>query len=829
MKKLLLSLFIFAALLSGCNKKDNSPDSVQEKIISENTIVVSNSEIASSLIAVDSTKLIFKSSGIGIDKIKVGSILVSDMSTVAPFGFLRKVTRVATSGNNTVLKTEQASLTDAILNGKVSFQKTFTDADIIGVDSSGIDISTQRGGKGSSFNFGYNKVLYDADGNYSTTGDQLKVKGDMRLEPSLDFDLDIAHGKVSKFFVRCTLKNTNNISVESRAVLAGFGKEIVLITFQLQPFTISIVGIPVPIAKQWIAIVLGVDGSLSARVTTGVQNINTAVAGISYLDNTWNTTNTIDNSFTFSPLILEGAGNIEPWVQARYEIRPYGIKESKIYLGIRGSLIAEAVLIPTGLSKSVKWGVKLSAKAQMQIWDRAVLDYENIFFEREFPISQSTSTVLPSLTTLDVSEISTTTAKSGGNISSDGGAPVTVRGVCWSISQNPTIANGKTSDNTGVGTFTSKIGGLTPNTKYYLRAYATNTSGTGYGNEITFTTTKTVSITLPTLTTTSIKNITLSSALSGGNITSDGGSPLTSRGVCWSSSANPTISNNKTFDGSGIGLFSSSITGLTPNTTYYIRAYATNSIGTGYGNEIKFTTAKDENSGEYKLVFSDDFSDGSATENKFNFYDPNNNQGKTVAHSVVNNYLELRMDVTDANANAVVNYDFSTAGTIKIVCDLYYHEGVKFNGSSYFFPQVTLAEYSPSNHQITGGNVQFLMQTNYYSPDNPCGDNTHPSLRYWNASVPGSNSSCPANFKRSNTFASATSATFYDKWLNDVTLIFNKSDGKISVDIEGDGLTDLEGYVPNSFANKLNTIMFSPYGWFTGHLMRVRNLKIYTK
>jgi uncharacterized protein (TIGR02145 family) len=96
---------------------------------------------------------------------------------------------------------------------------------------------------------------------------------------------------------------------------------------------------------------------------------------------------------------------------------------------------------------------------------------------------------VPVLTTAVVSSITTTTAKSGGNISSAGVSAVTARGVCWSTAKNPTISNSKTTDGAGIGSFTSNISGLTDNTTYYLRAYATNSAGTGYGNSITFTTT----------------------------------------------------------------------------------------------------------------------------------------------------------------------------------------------------------------------------------------------------------------------------------------------------------------------------------------------------
>lgn len=205
---------------------------------------------------------------------------------------------------------------------------------------------------------------------------------------------------------------------------------------------------------------------------------------------------------------------------------------------------------------------------------------------------------LPVLTTANAGNITLTTAISGGNITADGGADITARGVVWNTSSNPTISlTTKTTDGTGIGSFTSNVINLTLNTTYYVRAYATNSVGTAYGNEVTFTTS---AIQLPVLTTSAISNITQNTASSGGNITSDGGGAITSRGVVWSTTQNPTIElSTKTTDGSGNGTFNSNITNLTPNTQYYVRAYATNSAGTGYGNELLFTTQTIPNANLY--------------------------------------------------------------------------------------------------------------------------------------------------------------------------------------------------------------------------------------
>lgn len=192
------------------------------------------------------------------------------------------------------------------------------------------------------------------------------------------------------------------------------------------------------------------------------------------------------------------------------------------------------------------------------------------------------------LTTLNLTELSATSVTAATTISSDGGATITAKGVVWSTSVNPTIAlTTKTSNGTGTSAFTTSITTLVASTLYYVRAYATNANGTVYGSQQSFTTLGAV----PTLTTTTVSGISLNAANTGGNITADGGTTITSRGLCWSTSSNPTIQDNKLTNGNGSGTFTINLTGLQGGTTYYVRAYATNAAGTGYGNLIIFNTS----------------------------------------------------------------------------------------------------------------------------------------------------------------------------------------------------------------------------------------------
>lgn len=244
-----------------------------------------------------------------------------------------------------------------------------------------------------------------------------------------------------------------------------------------------------------------------------------------------------------------------------------------------------------------KWNRKVemnaSEKGDMLYWDGsnwvtvpAGQHGQGLFFCNGVP---SWGGCTPLLTTTPISDITTSSAVSGGNITNDGGSTIISRGIVWDTLPNPTIMlSTKTNEGTGTGVFISTMNNLNFNTTYYVRSFGTNSNGTSYGNQLTFNTKPVVP---PTITTNPIFDTASTSAKSGGNITDDGGSSITSRGIVWDTLPNPTINlSTKTNDGSGVGNFISNITNLSPNKTYYVRAYGTNIAGTSYGEELMFTT-----------------------------------------------------------------------------------------------------------------------------------------------------------------------------------------------------------------------------------------------
>lgn len=193
---------------------------------------------------------------------------------------------------------------------------------------------------------------------------------------------------------------------------------------------------------------------------------------------------------------------------------------------------------------------------------------------------------LPTVTTADITNVNSTSATSGGNVIAENGSTVSSKGLCWATHTNPTLSDSYVSSGAGIGSYVSNMTGLSTNTTYYVKAYATNGYGTAYGNQLSFDTQALASITIANTT-----SVTTNSAVSGGNVLDENGTPVTAKGVCWATNPiDATITGNHTTDGTGLGSFVSNITGLTPLTTYYVRAYATNSTGTSYSNTNTFTT-----------------------------------------------------------------------------------------------------------------------------------------------------------------------------------------------------------------------------------------------
>ena len=220
-----------------------------------------------------------------------------------------------------------------------------------------------------------------------------------------------------------------------------------------------------------------------------------------------------------------------------------------------------------------------------------VLMFIPVFFLLKCKQEEPKPTTLAIVSTGEITEITSVSAKVSAQVTSDGNLGVIDRGIAISTKADPTISDYRVSAGFGEGMFSAFFTGLTAATIYHVRAYATNSKGTTYGLDKTFLTEPG----LPILSTNSATSITATGSVTGGNITSDGGAPITARGVVYGISPNPDLTSSKTTDDSGTGTFASILSGLAYATKYYVRAYATNSVGTAYGNSVEFITLANPN------------------------------------------------------------------------------------------------------------------------------------------------------------------------------------------------------------------------------------------
>ena len=554
----LISLFLFS-----CKKDKTDTNKPGSYVLAPKAVIIDNptSQIIES---VDSVKVVFDGNTTQLESLTVGSIIISGIAPNAPYGFLRKITNIQKSGTTYTFTTVEVPLEEAFEELHVDYTKTFTPAD------------TARRTSSTNFTIDLpNMILYDGDGNNGTTADQIKLNESVELTPNFRFAVDISRFKLQYAIVEGSFQTVLEQSVVAGGTVGSISKKVNILEKPLAAYPLP--GLPFLVVVPNLRVSLGATASINVSITASQTITSDVKAYIEYKDNAWdkNYTQTLQTAHNFSG--INGNATAKIYVEPGIDFKLYNSNWAKGSVTAQGYLKATGTLLPTP-DCELKAGLSAGAEANLKFfgWNFTAASYPDIFDYSKVLFTCSTNQTPTANFSASQTNITTGssvnfTDLSTGNPTSwswsfSGGTPAT------STSQNPTNIQYNTA---GI---------------YNVTLTATNANGNDTETKTAYIIVTDPNPQLPTLTTTEISSIANTTASSGGNITNQGSSAVTARGVCWSTSQNPTIANSKTTNGSGTGAFTSNLTGLTSNTTYYVRAYATNSIGTAYGNQLSFTT-----------------------------------------------------------------------------------------------------------------------------------------------------------------------------------------------------------------------------------------------
>lgn len=316
-------------------------------------------------------------------KVTPGEVMTGGVSDTAPNGFLRKVTRISTSGGQVIVETTAATVEEAIEQGEVSLTRDLAPTDVQDlVLASGVTALEQ-----SAFSLEIKDVvLYDADGNQQTKNDQIRANGKITLEPSFTFKLAIRQWQIDRLDFTHTVKRTTALTVEAKATATVVKQKVEIARYAFTPITVF-VGLAPMVFMPELTVQVGLDGSAYVGISAGVTQQATLTAGVTYQNRTWTPVNAYTSDFDYTLPTLSSGLTVKGEVGAQLSLRLYGIVGPSI--GVKGYLKLQANPTATpwwqlygGLE--VPLGVEVTILSQKVAGYQATLiDYQKLLAEAQ--------------------------------------------------------------------------------------------------------------------------------------------------------------------------------------------------------------------------------------------------------------------------------------------------------------------------------------------------------------------------------------------------------------------------------------------------------------
>lgn len=358
-----------------------------ETIVSPQTIVVPEETLASlSEITADGI-FVFDPGATGLENITNGTIIVGDTATPCPDGFLRKVVSITHQGGSTYLQTEPATLEEAFQQGQIQFTRPLTANDIQSASfEPGVTLLENPAVNTSAYlNFEINDVvLYDKDGDRSTTNDQLRADGSLQLSPDLDLDVQIKDHRLNQALFAVNLAETTDLKFKAETELASLQASYRLGELHIAQFTVMEGPIPLVFSLD-MPIYLKADGSVSVGVTTSATQSATLKAGLHYQAGAWTPIQNIANQFSYVPPQLSAGMELKGYISAPLTLKLYGIPgpygEISPYLKLTADTASDPWwTLKAGIDVNIGFNLGVFGGSKTDHSDR-IIEYEKVLSE----------------------------------------------------------------------------------------------------------------------------------------------------------------------------------------------------------------------------------------------------------------------------------------------------------------------------------------------------------------------------------------------------------------------------------------------------------------
>ena len=340
---LLSAVLIVVLLIAGCGGGGGGATVSGSGTIPATTKVLDASTLAKiATISADQSAIVFSGTTAQLNNVKPGDIIASDVTPSTPEGMLRKVTAIQSTANGTTtVLTSAATLEEAVQKGSFSLKKEFSTTDVVSAKTlaKGVSVAALEISPGALSVSLDKVVIYDADENESTTGDQITASGTVSFRPIVEINGDIDGATLKQFYFSVTGEETSDITVRAAVPIPGLDKRKLIKEFDLGTQTIWIGYFPI-VTSYKLGLYIGVTGDISLGISANANQNATITGGVKYENGAWAPVSDYKYEDGFQPPTVDASASLKCYAGPEFSMKFYGVAGP--YANFHGYLLLEA-------------------------------------------------------------------------------------------------------------------------------------------------------------------------------------------------------------------------------------------------------------------------------------------------------------------------------------------------------------------------------------------------------------------------------------------------------------------------------------------------------